>query len=1489
MSGPLRNTTMQVAFEVDTRQLDNAVKQINSAIQSAQSLEQGASQSGRAIEHAGRNYESAARSVENNNNALRENTNRVRDADRQQNNLANSARRTSDSLREQSRNADNASRSLKGTQSAVERLNGALKTMGVAYFADKVLDIGKAAISTGMEFDKQMSAVRAISGATGSQFKALEDQAISLGASTTKSASEVAAGQLELAKSGLTVKQTLAAMPGVISASTASGEDMARTSEVMTAALNGFQLKASAANHVADVLAQTANKTKADINDLGYAFKYAAPVAHTLGYSLESVAAATGIMTDAGMAGEQAGTSLRAALIALTSPSKEASKEMAGLGVKVTDAHGNMLPFSNIIGQLGAKTKDMGNAQKLAAMSTIFGTEAASGMLDVVNAGPEKLDKLTASIKDSDGASKKASDAMSDNFAGAVEQLSGTIDSISINVSKVLTPSLRAATNWLSDMGDKFNELSPTGKQIAVWGSIAVAGIVPVTYVVKKASETVGWLKDSLENMHSPFTSFRREMDETSASASQMAASVQAANQAAAESQQPAGNHQNASAAQPENASGGLANTVQEVAETIGENTDNTSSGSNPATTSQASASQASASTSRRRGFFSRIFRRGASVAEDASQGAEAVAETAGNAAGSAGRLGRLASIGTSIGSKFAKGAGYLSVGLNAIDLIKSTKDNIVENIGGMTGASGGMALGSVIGSMIAPGIGTAIGGAVGSWAGTYLGSTLGDAIQKNPKIAKKVSGAFGAVKDFFKDPFATKPDFRSVSASTSKAINSYVDLESKSKEQLSLLAINGDKYSKSARDSINKNFSSMSSLVENSLGKTKKASDKNLSYLVKNGLISEKKMKELEKQQAKNQKDNLKAVQDSTKKMIQINNDGYKQEKDITAKAEAKINQIKKDAAKQGRTLSQSEQDEIKRIEIKAANDRKTVAQQTQAAISKEQEKQRKNVVASLSASAKQQKLILGRLKDESGTISAKQAASIVKSAEKTRKGAVKEAKEQFNKVKQAADEEYYVNGTIKKKEHDAIIAQAEKTRDDAIAKATDMKNKIVDQAQKQAAGHYKAVDWETGQSLSKWDNFVIGAAEKVNAFTSGINKVLAFFHFGQIDPWKPKGYASAQSIKTENFKPTNHVEATQWRYANASGTNYHPGGNSLVGEEGPELAYIPYSGKVALLGANGPEITNIPRGASILPASQTKSVLSGGLGAGKVLPGYASGVGDFAKTAYEWVLHPIEKVKGLAAQYMNFGKNDIGPGKGLGVGLMEYVRDKAGPWLKDNLSSFSGIGASAKAGSAQVAKWLTAAMALTGTPMSYLNALMRVAMHESGGNPRAINKWDSNWKAGHPSKGLMQTIDSTFNAYKLPGMDNIWNPVHNAVAAIRYMNARYGNISNVPGVKSAKYVGYKNGGRKHGNGQVLVGEEGPELVDLPDGSQIHSNSKTQDLIHKIGRGVMKFEFNSPITIQINGNADKNTVSKLERTVSDVMEKKFKEFRAILDSGIAY
>ncbi|QYG30989.1 phage tail tape measure protein [Mammaliicoccus sciuri] len=184
--------------------------------------------------------------------------------------------------------------------SAGDAMKGVGRNMSMYVTAPIVGGFGLA-VKTAADFEGQMSRVGAISEASKGELKAMSDQAVELGAKTSKSAKETADGMEELAALGFNAKEIMAAMPAVISASEASGADMAETAKIMASSLNAFGLEAKDSGHVADLLAMAANKSAADISYMGDALKYAGPPANSLGVSLEDTSAAIGIMSDAGL------------------------------------------------------------------------------------------------------------------------------------------------------------------------------------------------------------------------------------------------------------------------------------------------------------------------------------------------------------------------------------------------------------------------------------------------------------------------------------------------------------------------------------------------------------------------------------------------------------------------------------------------------------------------------------------------------------------------------------------------------------------------------------------------------------------------------------------------------------------------------------------------------------------------------------------------------------------------------------------------------------------------------------------------------------------------------------------------------------------------------------------------------------------------------------------------------------------------------------
>lgn len=385
----------------------------------------------------------------------------------------------------------------KQVQNFQNNTNSTMSTVGqVATSAGKTLTkavtlpivgIGVAAAKVGGDFEAQMSRVKAISGATGSSFDELRQQAIDLGAKTAFSAKESAAGMENLASAGFNAKEIMEAMPGLLNLAAVSGGDVALASENAAAALRGFNIDASQSGHVADVFARAAADTNAEVGDMGEAMKYIAPVASSMGMSLEETAAAIGIMSDAGIKGSQAGTTLRGALSRIAKPTDDMKAKMDELGLSFYDSEGKMKPLKDQIGMLKDAFKGLTPEQQQNALVTLYGQESLSGMMALIDKGPDKLGKLTDSLKNSDGAADKMAKTMQDNMNSSLEQMMGAFESAAIVVQKVLAPAVREVADAVSWLVGKFvSAPEPVQKMIVAIGLI-VAAIGPLLLIIGKS------------------------------------------------------------------------------------------------------------------------------------------------------------------------------------------------------------------------------------------------------------------------------------------------------------------------------------------------------------------------------------------------------------------------------------------------------------------------------------------------------------------------------------------------------------------------------------------------------------------------------------------------------------------------------------------------------------------------------------------------------------------------------------------------------------------------------------------------------------------------------------------------------------------------------------------------------------------------------------------------------------------------------------------
>lgn len=428
----------------------------------------------------------------------------------------------------------------------VKGLSSAFKTTGSTLTKNVTVPlagIGTMASKVAIDFEAKMSEVQAISGATGKEFEELEKKAIEMGAKTKFSAGESAEAFKYMAMAGWNTEEMLNSISGVMDLAAASGEDLALTSDIVTDAMTAFGLSAdgtskvlkdglivevSNATRFVDVLAKASSRSNTNVAMMGETFKYVAPVAGALGYSVEDVSVAVGLMANSGIKASQAGTALRTLMTNMAKPTEQMSVAMDALGLSLDDGEGNMLSFKEVMlqmregfGQLIISEKEFDKslnrinasledgsmsekqyekalgrlidraygaegALKAQYASMLAGKEGMSGFLAIVNATDEEFESLTNDIYNANGATQEMADIMLDNTAGAIEQLTGALESAGIIIGQQLTPYIRQLAEWITGLVEKFNSLSEEQQgQITKWGLI-LASIGPILLIVSK-------------------------------------------------------------------------------------------------------------------------------------------------------------------------------------------------------------------------------------------------------------------------------------------------------------------------------------------------------------------------------------------------------------------------------------------------------------------------------------------------------------------------------------------------------------------------------------------------------------------------------------------------------------------------------------------------------------------------------------------------------------------------------------------------------------------------------------------------------------------------------------------------------------------------------------------------------------------------------------------------------------------------------------------
>lgn len=1227
----------------------------------------------------------------------------------------------------------------------------------------------------------------------------MQEQGSELSVKYGKTQKEIADGYQELIKRGYTSSQALAALPTMLQASVASGDDFTDVVHNSTAALESFGMRS---NDVAGMtkntkeavnqMAYAADMTATDFQSMGVAMEYVGASAHQSKLSLSETASAIGILSNNGLEADKAGTGLRKVIVSLQSPSKDAAEALAGIGLSTkdfVDQNGNMKSMTEIFGLLNQHTEKLSSFQKGQIFHALFGTtgqQAGAILSENVKQLGELDDKVKKSA-DGQGYVVNLANKNMQSTQNELKQFKAAGEAVLIMIGQKFLPVLSDAA---TSMAKAFN--SKEGKQgleeIASWIAKIFQGIVDTVkfigthkdevvtfgkifagiWATKKIGDVIVWLEKLKKSL--------LEIQAIDALSGGLG-------------------------------TGGIKSSVGKgVAAEAGTVASTVTKGSVAA---EGEALVASGGLSKATSLIPRL-------------------------------LGIIGSVG---------GSTVLSGGINAGAELLS-KDSTAQKTGGVTGSLGGAAAGAAIGSLIAPGIGTAIGAALGGMGGKNLGKKLGDLINDGLKESSLKSEKLPVVKF---DPKAPTKDMKGFS-------KDYQDFLDKIKKSATIDIVD-EKSLEKAKKATADAYAKMSKDIDKFYQNQEKDSKKQVDILVKNGVITQAQADKLNKGQ-KDSDDKQKAAQKKSLDEMKKNTDNYytsiaKEQKSnqfqtsmnemnhanlmkkIKSGNTSELLKIEKTYGKNSPEYQQEMNKEIakensdfnkaQQAAKKKHNEAMDKIEKDYAKSQAKTEEQMNNQINTATKIAQNKQLdLLDDLKNKKGKLNQKQLIDTIEKADdeykavkdkaqKQKDEAVKAANEKYKKTVAAADKERAENGSMSKKQYDEIVKNAQKQRDDTISAAKKQQEDVTDKAKKthkdtidlandKADKTVKAAAKEQNETVSQYTKGFTDSRDLINKFIDGINGVLNFLHKG----WGNIGHVSLKGFATGTRGLAQDETA-------------------LVGEEGFELAHHPSRGIFAV-GQQGPEIRNLKAGTSILPHSMSKEFLS--LTAN--LPAHADGVSGFLSDALGWVKSTYKDVtsviskgpKGVVdAIYNGLGlddlENDFPPVvTRMAKGSAQTAQDNFIKFLKSffkKAESDAGGSQGSPSGSG-VQRWagqVKQALAANGlsTSQDMIDRVLRQIATESSGNEKAVqgNIGDINNITGDLAKGLMQTISATFNAYKFPGHGDIFNGYDNLLAALNYAKSRYGSSLSFLG----NGHGYENGGiiNAHGFYEIAEGNR-PEMV---------------------------------------------------------------------------
>lgn len=391
-------------------------------------------------------------------------------------------------MRKMSSEAKATGKSIKSAGDTIANAGSAMTKSVTAPIAG----VGIAAVKTAADYESAMSNVQAITGATGGDFKKLTQLGKDLGASTAWSAQECAEAMQYTGMAGWTAKENVDGLKGILDLASASGTDLARTSDIMTDAISAFGYKASDSAKFADVMTKACTSANVSVDTLGESYKYCGAICGTMGYSIDEVTTSLAVMGNMGIKGSQAGTALKNAISNMAAPTKNMKAAMDDLGISIINQDGSMKSWGDVIKNLQGSFKGLTQDQQAAYAKQLFGKESMAGMLAIINTSTSDYNALADSIKNSGGAANDAAQTQLNNLNGQLTLLKSALEGAAITIGDKLLPYIKNAVGWVQKATDWFNGLSDAQVSMIMKFAGIAAAIGPALLIFGKLVSTVG-------------------------------------------------------------------------------------------------------------------------------------------------------------------------------------------------------------------------------------------------------------------------------------------------------------------------------------------------------------------------------------------------------------------------------------------------------------------------------------------------------------------------------------------------------------------------------------------------------------------------------------------------------------------------------------------------------------------------------------------------------------------------------------------------------------------------------------------------------------------------------------------------------------------------------------------------------------------------------------------------------------------------------------